>query len=636
MVLLLLLGVPITIDRLCAEAFDLNRLSQRPEPRYEAGQASSYDRASVAPDRDGWFANGDAGHFVDVVRRNGRTEYVLARLQGPGAVTRIWSANPVGVLRMRFDGEEEPRLQCRLADWLSGSYGRSRNPWAYRSAGGWNSYLPIPFSKSLEITVDDSEGDGVKWLYYHVGFRRYIDQVVVRSPSTEELTDDRAEAVQAESVPKMRVQTLRADVAPRTTVRLGALRGPGVGRVLELRVAPGDPRLLRWLWLQMRFDGKLRVSVPIGDFFASGPGVRPFRTLPLEVLSDGTLVCRFAMPFQRSAEILVRNAGETTARVEGTWACDRRGWNRRSMHFSASWGSDRRFTRPFSDLTFLDAPGPGVLVGCTLHAANPVAQWWGEGDEKIWVDDDRFPRFFGTGTEDFFGYGWGSGEVFQRPFHAQVRHDAMGGRGHTVLCRWFVADPIPFAKRVRFQMEMWHWAETTLTMARTVYWYADPASPEVVSAEAYAGLPPEVSAPPEPEGTWQAERLAWSVSGGRVQVQRGIGDTSGGAHLWWTYPEIWDTLRIRVPVPAAGRYRLDARVLSAPDYGRFQLSVDGKAYPWPIDFYTPNIEVRTVPFSVWELTGPEATIEWKCVGSNQSAKPGRMLGLDTIRLVRLK
>lgn len=30
-------------------------------------------------------------------------------------------------------------------------------------------------------------------------------------------------------------------------------------------------------------------------------------------------------------------------------------------------------------------------------------EWWGEGAENVFVDDNRFPSYFGTGTEDYFG-----------------------------------------------------------------------------------------------------------------------------------------------------------------------------------------------------------------------------------------
>lgn len=32
--------------------------------------------------------------------------------------------------------------------------------------------------------------------------------------------------------------------------------------------------------------------------------------------------------------------------------------------------------------------------------------WWGEGDEKLFVDGEKFPSTFGTGSEDYVGYAW--------------------------------------------------------------------------------------------------------------------------------------------------------------------------------------------------------------------------------------
>ncbi len=52
-----------------------------------------------------------------------------------------------------------------------------------------------------------------------------------------------------------------------------------------------------------------------------------------------------------------------------------------------------------------------------LHIWNPKGGWWGEGDEKFFVDGERFPSTFGTGTEDYFGYAWCSEKTFIRAFH---------------------------------------------------------------------------------------------------------------------------------------------------------------------------------------------------------------------------
>ena len=33
-----------------------------------------------------------------------------------------------------------------------------------------------------------------------------------------------------------------------------------------------------------------------------------------------------------------------------------------------------------------------------LHVWNPRGGWWGEGDEKFFVDGEKFPSTFGTGS----------------------------------------------------------------------------------------------------------------------------------------------------------------------------------------------------------------------------------------------
>jgi hypothetical protein len=64
-------------------------------------------------------------------------------------------------------------------------------------------------------------------------------------------------------------------------------------------------------------------------------------------------------------------------------------------------------------------------AGDNICVLNPLPWWWGEGDEKVYVDDDfdrNFPSHFDTGTEDY--YGWAGGlhptraDEFSTPFLA--------------------------------------------------------------------------------------------------------------------------------------------------------------------------------------------------------------------------
>src|SRR5215472_16547006 len=95
---------PIAVNRLLAEMSDLRALARRPKYHFKAAQFSSYDRKSVTPGTPDWFANDDWGKYIRDETNDGRTEHVMADIDGPGTLTRVWSANPKGTLRFYFDG----------------------------------------------------------------------------------------------------------------------------------------------------------------------------------------------------------------------------------------------------------------------------------------------------------------------------------------------------------------------------------------------------------------------------------------------------------------------------------------------------------------------------------------------------
>ena len=130
------------------------------------------------------------------------------------------------------------------------------------------------------------------------------------------------------------------------------------------------------------------------------------------------------------------------------------------------------------DLNVATLEGRGHYVGNTLTVANPVSIWWGEGDEKIYVDDETFPSTFGTGTEDYYGYAWLNALFFERPYHAQPHPPAdPRHRGITSLHRSHILDPMPFERSFRFDLEIWHWwPRIELTYDMVHYWYASPES----------------------------------------------------------------------------------------------------------------------------------------------------------------
>src|SRR5439155_7705840 len=81
------------------------------------------------------------------------------------------------------------------------------------------------------------------------------------------------------------------------------------------------------------------------------------------------------------------------------------------------------------DWPVVKTEGAGRFVGMMLHIWNPRGGWWGEGDEKFFVDGEKFPSTFGTGSEDYFGYAWSSAKLFQHALHNQTHNDG-NSKGH--------------------------------------------------------------------------------------------------------------------------------------------------------------------------------------------------------------
>ena len=190
--------------------------------------------------------------------------------------------------------------------------------------------------------------------------------------------------------------------------------------------------------------------------------------------------CWWVVPFSKTCHIELRNVGSKPVHATlgpiglGKWV-----WNDRSMLFHATWRQEYPIHTKAQDGTcdwnFVDIDGRGVYVGDTLAIHNGCGAWWGEGDEKIWVDDDRFPSIFGTGTEDYYGYSYGDrGTFFEAPFHAEPRWEGNRRPGHVTNTRTRGLDGIPFDHRLSMNLEIWHWEATTMAYAATTYWYAHP------------------------------------------------------------------------------------------------------------------------------------------------------------------
>jgi hypothetical protein len=502
----------ISVLTLVGEMGRLDQLARLPAPSFTTRQMTSYDRRSRSPaDADAWFANDDfvtdtAPNLVRVEETSAGKRYVLLDADGPGAVVRIWTATPAGTLRIFVDGAPRPALEASMERLLGGDAAPFSPPFGQVTAMGYSLYFPFPYRRHCTITVDSIRskdpfsGKTVARLYYQIGYRTYAasEAANVRPYDASEL--ERAGPAIARAAAAMNLGAAPPAPAGRRTVTLartavapgGPLEAtweapPGGGRVATLRLSSSerDPERLRGTTLAMSFDGEETVRVPLVDFFGTGPGWNAYATLPMTVGADGALTCRFPMPFAKRGRLSVTREAPGAVDVAGELAIDPAAWSVASLLFHARRRAPETFaTRPLRDWHVATLTGRGRLVGMVLGAENPPgAAWWGEGDEKIRVDGESFPSWFGTGTEDYFGYAWSSGARFSHPYHAQTLAPAGSFAGRFSMNRFHVLDPIDFERALTFDFEAWHWSDTRLSLEATLYWYARPgAADDLTSA----------------------------------------------------------------------------------------------------------------------------------------------------------
>jgi len=138
-------------------------------PLGKAGMISTYDRTG---------GNQDWGSFSGIGRDGMLT---IADLKGPGRVTRFWMTNvPAERFLFFLDGETEPRLSFTKQE-LAGNAFPFIFPLAGRGSGGWHSYLPLPYAKSLKIVVKVRAGERNAMPFYQINYETYPSRAKVRS-----------------------------------------------------------------------------------------------------------------------------------------------------------------------------------------------------------------------------------------------------------------------------------------------------------------------------------------------------------------------------------------------------------------------------------------------------------------------
>ncbi len=671
----------VTLEILLEEMTDREMLTYFPEPAYTIKQFSSYDRKSLSPDKNGWFANRDYTHFIREETIEGRHEFVLFDSKGPGGIVRFWmtfagQGASEGTLRIYIDNGEEPVIADSVLKILSGNLlageplSTSVSPETEYQRRGHNLYLPLPYAEHCKITYecDAIEIDGDKRrpsIYYNINYRTYAKGTEVESFSTKVLTGAKT------LVEKTCKTLLRPDFTDKKVESHSGFQilKPGDHLTFELKgknkairkisvklTAKNMNQALRSTVLSSSFDGNQTIWAPVGEFFGTGYQLFPSKTWYTEVSVDGQMTAWWVMPYQDNCTVKLTNYWEQEVVVNAEINTADYNWKKSSMYFGVAWHEHHQIhsAKPdptqdgdwHFDVNYVNLEGQGLYVGDALTVFNTADAWWGEGDEKIFVDGEAFPSCIGTGTEDYYGYAWCRPEKFSHPFIAQPTGAGNFHPGMTVNMRYRALDAIPFTAKIQSDIELWHWAQTIMNYAMTSYWYAKPSftcniKPDVETVKIPVALKRSDIYPPvvDEQGIIEGEILeVIKIDGGTAGVQSGKQfGWSKNAQLWWRHAEKGDHLEMRFHIQEKGIYAITGKLTKATDYGIVRFELNGKPAGKSFNGYLPD-GVKTYPFNfgTHKLNAGENILTVLIVSKDPKAKPGNMAGIDFMRFEKIK
>jgi hypothetical protein len=302
-------------------------------------------------------------------------------------------------------------------------------------------------------------------------------------------------------------------IPPHSTALLADIAGPAQITHLWLAQTGG----YRECALQIYYDDLRTPSAhaPLGDFFCLGNGiVNSFESALFSCSTahayqfdkPAALNCYARMPFERRAVVMLSNDGDSEhlqyfhVDFESLEAFEPdMGYfhaEYRSAKPFAGWGPDipvnsAKVNVPNCErdawrgnYVLMNIIGRGHYLGCNLSVANFSGQWWGEGDDMIWVDGYKWPPdLHGTGSEDYFGHGGGMQEAATlrngssiweaRTVPSPERQLWRGVGGYQTSYVFHLENPVRFQREIRVTIEHGHANHLANEVSSVAYWYGD-------------------------------------------------------------------------------------------------------------------------------------------------------------------
>ncbi len=276
-------------------------------------------------------------------------------------------------------------------------------------------------------------------------------------------------------------------IDPGKTITIAEIEGPGA--IQHIWMTPtGNWRytILRMYWDDEKTPS---VEVPVGDFFGMGWGeYAHLNSLAVTVNPGSAFNSYWVMPFRKKCKITMENIASERMNVYYQVDYTLTQVPDDAAYFHAQFR--RNNPTKGSLFTLADSiKGKGHYVGTYIAWGVNNNGWWGEGEIKFYIDNDKeFPTINGTGTEDYFcgSYNFENRKTKQyEPFstayaglHQVIRADGMYNvQQRFGLYRWHILDPVRFEKSLKITIQDLGWRSDhrylpqQSDISAVVFWY---------------------------------------------------------------------------------------------------------------------------------------------------------------------
>jgi hypothetical protein len=419
---------------------------------------------------------------------------LLADMAGPGIITRIFCADPDGVIKIFLDNDPAALVSMPARDFFAGKLDPFKTPLVGNDPGSF-SYFPIPFAKHARIEIEPVPGGKrdfpfgkfwqVEWLELPQNYEVKSLSLPLSAPensSLEKLKTFFSGLKKFEPPPGLQHQVFEGNLngAERKTI-VAEMHGPAVVRKMSLQIRPSQPDNLKQLLdsavLNCYWDGESNpsVSVKVSDFFGNSFNLRSPKILVRRTEGGGESM--IPMPFARSARCEIFRPIPLPGKVSMEMWYEPEPSLQSPLRFHAFEREQKLKASPAKnnlnhqdDYLVLRAEGRGRYLGTVLTVFNRYIIWWGEGNESFELDKKL--AWVGTGTEDYFdgAYSNFGKNIFTGPLIENSF--GKGYSGITVAYKFHLLDPVCFQDRLVFKFEHGRIANDMDNWYRSVaYWY---------------------------------------------------------------------------------------------------------------------------------------------------------------------